>query len=109
MNFEGDKILFDIITKKIHTKAGKLVYYKSTGINKDIVILFIHGLFGNKNWFKSYYKEYDLDKYSWIVPDLIGYGESEKPDNLDFYTMENQGRYLYDHLNKYKFLLELKR
>ena len=90
--------MFDIPTKKFQTKAGKLVYYKSTGINKDIVILFIHGLFGNKDWFTYYCKEYSLDDYSWIVPDLIGYGESEKPDKLDFYTMGNQGQYLYDLL-----------
>lgn len=92
----------EILTKKFHTIAGKLVYYKFTGGEKDVIILYIHGLAPLTSRFKEgftrQYKEYSLSEYSWIIPNLIGFGESEKPDKLDLYTMENQGQYLYELL-----------
>ncbi|MFW9782949.1 MAG: alpha/beta fold hydrolase [Candidatus Heimdallarchaeota archaeon] len=90
-------------TSKIFiTDAGKLVYYLINGNQKDNFILYIHGLAPISPKFKlifsNQYIEYNLSDYGWIIPNLIGYGESEKPDRLDVYTMENQGRYLYELL-----------
>ncbi|MFX1281628.1 MAG: alpha/beta fold hydrolase, partial [Promethearchaeota archaeon] len=44
------------------------------------------------------YHKFSLYEYSFIIPNLIGFGDSEKPEELNVYTMENQGQYLYDLL-----------
>lgn len=89
-------------TKTLATYGGKLVYYLIDENQKDNYILYIHGLSPIspkfKDKFLNQYEEYTLSNYSWIIPNLIGFGESEKPDRLDVYTMENQGRYLYELL-----------
>lgn len=92
----------DIITKVFQSNAGKLVYYTVSGIKKETAFLFIHGLAPLTSKFKedfaSQFQEYNLSEYSWLIPNLIGFGESEKPEKLDVYTMENQGQYLYELL-----------
>lgn len=92
----------EIITKTFQSDGGKLVYHKLIGQNKDAVIIYIHGLAPIASQFSKVfaeqYYEYSLSEYSFIIPNLIGFGQSEKPDNLDIYTMENQGQYLYDLL-----------
>lgn len=92
----------ELITKTFQSEAGKLIYHKLIGRNQDVFIIYIHGLapispiFGEM--FAEQYYGYSLNEYSWIIPHLIGYGESEKPEKLEVYTMENQGRYLYELL-----------
>ncbi len=92
----------EVITKTFQSDGGKLVYHKLVGQNKDVVIIYIHGLAPISSHFvkvfANQYHEYSLSKYSFIIPNLIGFGESEKPDNLDIYTAENQGQYLYNLL-----------
>ena len=80
----------EILGKKIETTFGELKYYRTKKGKHDFDILFIHGLGGNKKWFPSHFKEYKLDEYSWIVPDLIGFGDSSKPDLQEAYTMSKQ-------------------
>ncbi|MHA1913671.1 MAG: alpha/beta fold hydrolase [Promethearchaeota archaeon] len=92
----------EFTTKTFQSKAGKLVYQKLIGGNKDAVIIYIHGLFpisfrfGKE--FADQYQKYAHLEYTLLIPHLIGFGDSEKPDNLDVYTMENQGQYLYNLL-----------
>ncbi|MFX0081515.1 MAG: alpha/beta hydrolase [Candidatus Hodarchaeota archaeon] len=92
----------EIITKTLQSDVGKLVYYKLVGHNKDVVIIYIHGLapisYLFVKVFAEQYHEYSLFEYSFLIPNLIGFGESEKPDNLDIYTVEKQGQCLYDLL-----------
>lgn len=92
----------EIITKTFQSDGGKLVYHKLDGRNKDVVIIYIHGLAPISSLFVKVFAdqfyEYSLSDYSFIIPNLIGFGESEKPNNLDIYTVENQGHYLYDLL-----------
>lgn len=92
----------EIITKTFQSDAAELVYHKLVGQNKDVVIIYIHGLAPISSlfikMFADQYHEYSLSEYSFIIPNLIGFGESEKPDNLDVYTVENQGQCLYDLL-----------
>ena len=92
----------EIITKAFQSDGGKLVYHKLVGLNKDVVIIFIHGLYPISSLFikefADQHYEYSLSEYSFLIPNLMGFGESEKPDNLDIYTMENQGQYLYNLL-----------
>ncbi|MBY8992479.1 MAG: alpha/beta hydrolase [Candidatus Lokiarchaeota archaeon] len=92
----------EIITKTFQSKGGKLVYHKLVGKNKDLTIIYIHGLAPISSlyieMFADQYHEFSLSEYSFLIPNLIGFGESEKPDNLEVYTMENQGHYLHDLL-----------
>lgn len=92
----------EIITKAFQSDVGKLVYHKLAGQKKDVVVIYIHGLAPisslYRKVFADQYNEYSLSDYSFIIPNLIGFGESDKPDTLDIYTMENQGQFLYDLL-----------
>ena len=65
-------------------------YYKYNSNNNKKTILFIHGLGVNKNFFNSHLGLYGLSSYSWIVPDLIGHGESYKAESLLAYSMKYQ-------------------
>jgi len=91
-----------IITKTFQSDAGKLVYHKLLGRNTDKVILYIHGLAPISSLytqaFVDQYFQYSLSDYSFIIPHLIGFGDSAKPSKLEDYRMENQGCYLYDLL-----------
>lgn len=92
----------EIITKTFQSKGGKLVYHKLVGQNKDLTIIYIHGLAPISPPFietiADQYHKFSLSEYSFLIPNLIGFGESDKPDNLDVYTMENQGHYLHEML-----------
>ncbi|MFW9876549.1 MAG: alpha/beta fold hydrolase [Candidatus Thorarchaeota archaeon] len=92
----------EIITKTLQTNVGKLVYHKLVGQNKEIFIIYIHGLAPitsrYSKIFANQYEENSLSEYSFLLPNLMGFGESDKPNNLDIYTMENQGQYLYELL-----------
>ena len=91
-----------INTKIFSTQYGDLEYYQVSNPDQEYGILFIHGLAQNKEWFKDQYLEYKLNDYSWIVPDLLGHGKSDKPKQEFAYTMENQARMLHDLLIKEK-------
>ncbi|MFX1532976.1 MAG: alpha/beta fold hydrolase [Promethearchaeota archaeon] len=90
--------MYNILTKKISTQFGDLVYYRS--INEMQEVLFIHGLGLNKEWFPQHYEPYSLYDCSWIVPDLIGHGKSAKPKDKQAYTMNQQARNLLSVLIK---------
>ncbi|MFX1323669.1 MAG: alpha/beta fold hydrolase, partial [Promethearchaeota archaeon] len=91
-----------MVKRIFRSNAGNLVYYRFNGGNENVIILYIHGLIPVKPLFVQVFTrqhtEYSLSEYSWIIPYLIGFGESEKPDELEVYTMENQGQYLYELL-----------
>ena len=92
----------EIKGRTLQTHAGNLVYYKFIGKKNNVIILYIHGLGPINSLFMEEFTrqhyEYSLSEYSWIIPHLIGFGESEKPDKLEVYSMENQGRYLFELL-----------
>lgn len=77
---------------------GTISYYKTVNIEQDYDILFIHGLGGNKNWFLDHFERFDLTQFSWIIPDLLGYGESSKPSEIEAYSMKNQASILLNLL-----------
>jgi pimeloyl-ACP methyl ester carboxylesterase len=87
--------------RKFQSNAGNLVYYTFMG-EKDVFILYIHGLVSISSRFiekfTQQHTEYLLSEYSWIIPHLIGFGESEKPEKIEVYSMEKQGQYLYNLL-----------
>ena len=93
-----EKFKSAINTKKFSTQHGDLEYYIVSNPDQDIGILFIHGLSSDKEWFKEQYFEYNLEKYSWIVPDLPGHGKSNELKQDFDYSMENQAKILYNLL-----------
>ncbi len=84
------------------TQFGDLEYYQVSNPDQDYGIIFIHGLAQNKEWFKAQYLEYNLNDYSWIVPDLLGHGKSDKPKQEHLYSMKNQAIMLHDLLIEVK-------
>ncbi len=88
--------MLGITAKTVTTIYGDLSYYrlKSEKNHKNSDILFIHGLGGDKSWFLEQCEHFSLEKYSWIVPDLLGYGSSAKPREKYAYFMDQQAKYL---------------
>ncbi|QEE14398.1 alpha/beta fold hydrolase [Promethearchaeum syntrophicum] len=84
-----------INTKVFSTQYGNVEYYQSSNPNQEYSIVFIHGLGQNKDWFKEQYERYNLNQFSWIVPDLLGYGKSDQPKQELAYTMENQANMIH--------------
>jgi len=88
--------------RRLNTDFGDIRYYRSASESDPCDILFVHGLGADKKWFLEQYDRYDLSRYAWIVPDLLGFGESAKPDNPDAYTMANQANLLLKILSAEK-------
>jgi pimeloyl-ACP methyl ester carboxylesterase len=93
-------IMVNLITKKLETDFGTLVYYFYMNPLQPIVNLYIHGLGDSRKWFLNHFTTYSLDRFSWIVPDLLGHGDSSKSDEAEAYTMNHQAQYLLDILEK---------
>lgn len=87
-----------LVTKHLDSDLGDVVYDVYRNPEATEVNLFIHGLGYNRFWFSDHLETYDLKRYSWIIPDLIGHGDSVKPDDTSAYSMENQAECLYDIL-----------
>jgi pimeloyl-ACP methyl ester carboxylesterase len=85
-----------ITSKTVTTTYGDLAYYrlKAERNHNNFDILFIHGLGEDKDWLLEQYEPFSLKKYSWIVPDLLGYGSSAKPKEKHAYKMDQQAKYL---------------
>lgn len=87
-------------TKKLETKFGSIVYYLHTNSSQPLVNLYIHGLGDNRKWFLKHFQSYSLNRFSWIVPDLLGHGDSSKSNDINAYSMEQQAKYLAAILEK---------
>ncbi|MFX1516465.1 MAG: alpha/beta fold hydrolase [Promethearchaeota archaeon] len=80
----------EIIVKELIGDFGTISYFRTSKTEHKYDILFIHGLGGSKNWFLNHFKRFKLTNFSWIVPDLLGYGDSSKPSEVEAYSMNNQ-------------------
>jgi pimeloyl-ACP methyl ester carboxylesterase len=82
--------------KSLESRGGSLSYYlvdkRKTNLprNNDITILFIHGLGQSKGWLLHQHELFKLTEYVWLVPDLMGYGTSSKPRDVQAFTMDQQ-------------------
>jgi len=52
--------------------------------------LFVHGLGCSGSFFEAQARAVELDFLRWLVPDLLGHGESAKPQGEEPYSMEGQ-------------------
>jgi pimeloyl-ACP methyl ester carboxylesterase len=82
-------------TEIMATDQGKISYYYYEKEGTHHTILFIHGLGEDKEWFSKLLEKFSLDRYTWIVPDLIGHGASERVDDLASYTMQSQAKAIH--------------
>lgn len=80
----------EINVKRLRVSAGELSYSRIINEIQNFTVLFIHGLENIGNWFQEQINQYSLGEYSWIIPDLIGFGNSTKLENISDYTMEQQ-------------------
>jgi len=103
INFEARKknlsnhhyyAMTQMITKSIETEFGTIVYWSHIIPTQPLVNLYIHGLGDNRKWFLKHFTTYSLNRFSWIVPDLLGHGDSSKSHETEAYTMIQQATYL---------------
>jgi pimeloyl-ACP methyl ester carboxylesterase len=66
----------------------------------DKWILCLHGIQTNKTLFSDILKNPDFNEYSFLCPDFIGFGESEKPENFTYglHAQRKAITSLLDHL-----------
>ena len=89
-------------TNHIDSEYGEIEYYSYIRSSQSPVNLYIHGLGYHKNWFNDHFLRFELDQYSWIVPDLMGHGNSSRPQTQQAYTMDQQAEYLEGILEREK-------
>ncbi len=92
--------MIGLVTKSLETDFGTIVYYSHMNPDQSIVNLYIHGLGDNRKWFLKHFTTYSLDRFSWIVPDLLGHGDSSKSHLAEAYTMVQQAKYLASILER---------
>lgn len=90
----------ELVTKHLETRFGVLEYYSYMNPGSKLVNLYIQGLGDNRKWFLKHFDAYSLDRFSWIVPDLLGHGNSSKSDKEEAYTMSQQASFLFDILKR---------
>ncbi len=83
-----------LVTKSLETDFGTIVYYAHTNSLRPMMNLYIHGLGDSRKWFLKHFTTYSLDRFSWIIPDLLGHGDSSKSNASEAYTMDQQAKYL---------------
>jgi len=89
-----------LVTKSLETDFGTIVYYAHTNPLQPMVNLYVHGLGDSRKWFLKHFATYSLDRFSWIIPDLLGHGDSSKSDKAEAYSMDQQAKYLSDILEE---------
>jgi pimeloyl-ACP methyl ester carboxylesterase len=61
--------------------------------------LFIHGLGCDGAWFAGHFDRHDLAFMGWLVPDLLGHGDSARLQDAAGYRMESQAQALAELLS----------
>ncbi len=88
----------DLVEKQYQSNFGEISYFRAIDRRQPFDVLFIHGLGADKAWFADQFPAHSLGRYSWLVPDLLGFGTSAKPQAQDAYTMDRQAEILMDLL-----------
>ena len=82
--------------KKIMVEGGNMAYID---IGEGPVILLVHGV-PTSSWLYRHIIHNLLQKgYRVIAPDLLGFGNSDKPKGIDIYNVEKQGKRLLKLMN----------
>lgn len=82
--------------RKIAVEGGDMAYID---IGKGPVILLVHGV-PTSSWLYRHIIDNLLQKgYRVIAPDLLGFGNSDKPKGIDVYNMDKQAKRLLKLMN----------
>jgi len=93
--------------KMFQSQSGDISYfYHKNKDNSERFILYIHGSHASKHVIATQFERYELDQYSWIVPDLLGYGYSDRPQDENFYSLRHHAQLLY-HLCQHEHISSL--
>lgn len=86
-------------TRVADTSAGEIVYHTADSQNPGPPLLFLHGVFPGASSFE-WSRIYPRFAENWrvLVPDMIGYGESQRPDPTA--TAEEQVRSIAEFLDQ---------
>ncbi len=74
------------------------VTYFENKVSSKYTLLLVHGFGANKENWLSLTNEFD-DEYHIVIPDLVGFGESSKPFDIN-YTLQKQSDLLFDFTQK---------
>lgn len=80
------------------TEDITISYYHSIS-EKDLILLFLHGLGSSKEDYLQIFYYNKLKVNNIIIPDLVGHGESSKPPNFS-YSIDDQAKILYQLLER---------
>lgn len=82
---------------KLILKSGWKINYWESGPASAPVILFIHGLSESCEFWMQAMDCREMQKYRCVVIDLLGFGNSDKPETFD-YSMEKQAETIQEFL-----------
>ena len=82
------------------TQHGDVVYYVIGAPTADRHVLYIHGLCSSSKSCSPPSSEELQSSVRWIVPDLLGHGESAMPATSDAYRMSSHTKILREVLAK---------
>jgi pimeloyl-ACP methyl ester carboxylesterase len=88
----------ELMRRVLETGAGTLSYLR-TGGAAERAGLFVHGLGCDGAWFAGHFDRHDLTFMGWLVPDLLGHGDSARPEDAAAYRMESQAQALAEMLS----------
>jgi pimeloyl-ACP methyl ester carboxylesterase len=77
----------DLISKTHAAPYGAVRYFCAAAPGRPAA-LFIHGLGVDKSWFAVHHARRRTDFAGWVVPDLPGHGESDRPADRAAFGME---------------------
>ncbi len=77
----------DLIVKTHTAPGGDVRYFRAAAAPGRREALFIHGLGVDKSWFAVHHARRRTDFAGWVVPDLPGHGESDRPADPNGLTM----------------------
>ena len=83
----------------LETSVGAVSYLRAAGATTERTGLFIHGLGCDGGWFAEHFDRHDLTFLAWLIPDLLGHGESARPEDPAAYRMESQAQALDELLS----------
>lgn len=84
-----------LVTKAVTLTSGDKITYLENGNLTAEPLLLIHGFGGNKDNFTRIARQ--LEGYHLIIPDLVGFGDSSKPETAD-YRADAQAQRLHELL-----------
>jgi soluble epoxide hydrolase/lipid-phosphate phosphatase len=80
-------------TLSIH-HGPKYSYLYQVAKSEKPTFLLLHGFLGSSYDWRKQIADLGAAGYGVLAPDLLGYGETDKPDTLDAYTFSNISRHV---------------